>query len=251
MSTIIDTYQHGGILFQLHAKTFPRCTRKPTVTINAPQGTLILGGGAYVDWDGQCAPPCPQGNMLTAMYPNASGTTWTVASKDSIPANNARITAYCIVARGIAPADYTVAVNTAVKTAQAKVLAGFTVVGGGAMAGTGWLTESYPLAPLDATWVGTVDSGLVRVWAIGLKKTFLLAHTMTIKSIPSIAPSPAAKNPKKTDVIPNFNLTGAGAKMGATGLLTASFPQDRQTVVAEGIVAMGTATVTAYAVGFF
>ena len=47
----------------------------------------------------------------------------------------------------------------------------------------------------------------------------------------------AANHPRHTFVVPYFHLTGAVVRVNWSGLgslLTASFPQDRQTVVAEG-----------------
>ena len=62
--------------------------------------------------------------------------------------------------------------------------------------------------------------------------------------------SPDANHPPF--VVPDFHLTGAGARVnwhGTGNLLTASFPEDRQTVVAHN-VAVDRSTITAYAVGF-
>src|SRR5690348_114485 len=57
----------------------------PTVSIPAPKGFRVLGGGAQVEW----SPGKGPGALLTAMYPalptdddNTSGIGWTVASKD-------------------------------------------------------------------------------------------------------------------------------------------------------------------------
>ena len=67
--------------------------------------------------------------------------------------------------------------------------------------------------------------------------------------------SPDANHPRHTFVVPDFHLTGAGARVnwnGVGNLLTASFPEDRQTVVAHGKdhVEADRSTITAYAVGF-
>ena len=83
------------------------------------------------------------GNLLTAMYPNDNGTTWTVASKDHINASPARVIAYCIVAQmrdgsPIQANHYTVVSATSTvaahPTLQVDLPAGFVVVGGGARA---------------------------------------------------------------------------------------------------------------------
>ena len=49
--------------------------------------------------------------------------------------------------------------------------------------------------------------------------------------------SPVANHRRQTFVLPDLRLTGAGARVNWSGvgsLLTASFPQDRRTVIAEG-----------------
>ena len=161
---IVDTYYYGALRFTL-LKTVSPCAQHPTVTLNALPGTVILGRGVYVDWDGPCSAPSPPGNLLTAMYPNASGTTWTVASKDHIDSSPARIFAYCIVAQmkngsPIFPGNYTVVSATSAvaahPTQQADVPAGSLVVGGGAKvnwSGPGnMLFASYPTGSARTTF---------------------------------------------------------------------------------------------------
>jgi len=65
----------------------------------------------------------------------------------------------------------------------------------------------------------------------------------------------AAHHPRLALVVPGFYMTGGGARVNWTGqgnLLTASFPQDRQTWVAEGKdhFESDPSTITAYAIGF-
>src|SRR5258708_9385303 len=160
MSTVevIDTYYFGALRFQL-LKAISGCEQHPTVTLSAPPGTVILGGGAYVDWDGPCSPPSPPGNLLTAMYPNDKGTTWTVASKDHLEKSVARVIAYCIVAQmqdgtPIPSENYKIASGTspsaAHPTLKVDLPAGFTVVGGGARVNyTGLGNMLYASYPTD------------------------------------------------------------------------------------------------------
>jgi len=260
---IVDTYYHGALSFKL-LKTTSDCAQHPTVILKAPPGTVILGG-AYVDWDGACSPPSPPGNLLTAMYPNNNGTTWTVASKDHLEVSKARVVAYCIAAQmkdgtPISLDDYKIDSATNVVAAhltqQVNLPAGFTVVGGGARANYGGLGNmlfaSYPTVGWDLP--KTSFNRTITVWAIGLRECLLRNAGMFVSSFDSTS-SPDANHPWHTFVIPDFHLTGAGARVnwnGAGNLLTASLPEDRQTVVAHGKdhIEVDRSTITAYAVGF-
>src|SRR5262249_15519421 len=151
-----------------------------------PPGTVILGGGAYVEWDGPCAAPNPAGNLITGMFPNEEGTIWTVKAKDHLVPSPASVVAYCIVAqtrdqRPINPAFYKIvskkSLNDAHPHETVSLPEGFTVVGGGANVdyqGLGsMLFECYPTPGLDG-WVGSAkdhlqpDPSPITVWAIGL-----------------------------------------------------------------------------------
>ena len=206
------------------------------------------------------------------MYPNDSGTTWTVASKDHLEVSQARVVAYCIAAQmkdgtPISLDNYKIVSATSAvaahPTQQVDLPAGFTVVGGGARANYGGLGNmlfaSYPTVGLGG-WVGSAkdhlqsDPATITVWAIGLREAFLKNAGMLVSSFNSTS-SIAANHPRHTFVVPDFHLTGAGARVNWSGLgslLTASFPQDRQTVVAEGKdhIQADPSTITAYAVGF-
>jgi len=267
----IDTYNFKALNFKL-LKATSDCAQHPCVTLQAPAGTVILGGGAFVDWDGPCSVPDSPGNLLTAMYPNESGTTWTVASKDHIAVSKAGIIAYCIVAQmkegtPISADNYRIVSATsgvaAHPTLQVDLPSGFTVVGGGARVnytGVGnMLYASYPTAGLGG-WVGSAkdhcqsDPATITTWAIGLKESFLKNAGMLVSSFKSTS-SPVANHPRQAFVLPDFHLIGAGACVdwhGAGSLLTASFPQDRQTVVSEGKdhITPDPSTITAYAIGF-
>lgn len=268
----MSSWNFRALNFEL-IKAISNCAQHPSVTVAAPAGTVILGGGAYVDWEsGPCAPSNPQGNMLTAMYPNDNGTLWTVAAKDHAIVNNATIIAYCIVARmkdgtPIASRDYKVVNATsnvaAHPTLQVNLPSEFTVVGGGARVnynGVGnMLYASYPASGLDG-WVGSAkdhvysDPATITVWAIGLRESFLGENGMSVSSSNATS-SPAFNHPSETFVISDFYLTGVGARVnwsGAGNLLTACFPRDRQTVVVKGKdhLQADPSTITAYAVGF-
>jgi len=268
---VVDHYVNRAFEFQL-LKATSTCAQHPTVSITAPRGTVVLGGGAYVDWTGPCATSAnPSGNMITAMYPNNDGTTWTVSAKDHLEPSPASVVAYCIVARqkdgGPIPRDsYKIVSQTsnvvAHPTQQVNLPDGFSVVGGGARAnyqGLGsMLFASNPTPGLDG-WVGSAkdhlqsDPASITVWAIGLKKSMLSDVHLTVSSKSST--SAATHHPRHALVIPDFHMTGGGARVNwnsVGSLLTASFPQDRQTWVAEGKdhIQPDSSTITAYAVGF-
>lgn len=269
----VDIYNFGVLNFRL-LKATSDCAEHPTITINAPKGTLVLGGGAFVDWDGPCSEPTSPGNLLTAMHPNNDGTSWTVAFKDHILVSKARVMAYCIVGQmrdgsPIAESNYQVVHATSAMaahpTTQATLEPGFMVVGGGArtnfnLSSAGSLLfASYPTTELSG-WVGSgkdhVQSSpaTITVWAIGLKETFLKRSGMLVRLFSTTSSLPA-HHPRHTFVLPDFHLTGAGARVNWSvqgNLLTASFPQDRQTVVVEGKdhIESDPSTITAFAIGF-
>jgi hypothetical protein len=249
----VDSYKFGALHMRL-LKATSNCAQHPTVSINAPEGSVILGGGAFVDWTGPCAPIGAAGNMLTAMYPNDQGTTWTVASKDHDIASPASISAYIVVAKlrdgsPIPPQYYKIVSVTSAKaqhpTTTANLPDDFVVVGGGAR--SNWtgdgnlLYGSYPTSD-GSGWIGAskdhahADPATLTVWAIGLKKSFLYDAAMIVNLFTrqDLSPSPA-NHPKLTFVVPDFHITGGGALVNWKGfgnLLTACFPQDRQTWVA-------------------
>jgi len=267
----VDAYDFGLLSLKV-LKTSSSCAQHPTTSLAAPSGSVILGGGAYVDWNSPgCSPANPPGNMLTAMYPNNDGTVWTVASKDHELESEAIITAYSIVATmkdgsPISADNYRVVSGTSAvvphPTMQVDLPDGFVVVGGGARANYGGagslLFASYPTPDMRG-WIGSAkdhdisDPASITVWAIGLRKSFLQNAGMTVKSV--YGSSGVANHPSITFVAPDFYLTGVGARVNwnvAGNLLTASYPQNRQTVFAAGKdhVVVDPSTITAYAIGF-
>src|SRR6266540_5448934 len=121
-----------------------------------------------------------------------------------------------------------------------------TVMGGGAKTnytGAGsFLYESYPRVHGVNGWVGSAkehiipDPSTITVWAIGLRKSFLINKGMSV-IVSNSTSLFKAKYPSQTYVIPDFHLTGVGAQVNGLqtvgNLLTANFPEDRQTVVAK------------------
>jgi hypothetical protein len=272
-ASVLDSYSFGKLKFQLLTAT-SSCAQHPTVSINVAKGWLILGGGAFVDWDGPCAiSPNPMGNLLTAMYPDKDGSTWTVASKDHIQLSPASIVAYVIVAQmcdgtPINGNDYIIVENTSAAAAhptlQVDLPEEFTLVGGGARAnytGVGsMLYGSYPVNGKES-WIGSAKdhlisdtSSTITVWAIGLKTSFLDEAEMNITRVTQTTPT-VAHHPRIALVVPDFHLTGGGALVNWSGLgslLTAAFPQDRQTWRGEGKshLRVDPSTITVWAIGF-
>jgi len=271
---VVDSYVYKALRFQL-LKATSSSAQHPSVSITAPKGTVILGGGSYVDWDGPCAnSTTPYGNMITGMFPSDDGTAWTVSSKYHLQPSRARIVAYCIVAQmrdktPIPKEYYKIVSETSEVVAhpmqQVNLPGGFSVMGGGARANYkdlgSMLYRSEPTPDLVG-WVAAAkdhlesDPASITVWAIGLKNSFLedaeMLSDLTVSSEKTIE---AAHHPRLAIVNPDFQMTGGGGRMNWSGLgslLTASFPQDRQTWVAEGKdhLQPDPSTITVYAVGF-
>jgi hypothetical protein len=254
MTTIVDEYTFKRLRFRILAVTSD-CAQHPTTQIAAPEGWVILGGGAWVQWDeGPCAPPNAYGNLLTAMYPNDIGTTWTVASKDQLTPSPANIIAYAVVAQlssgePINRNDYRVFQSTSGvashPTQQVNLPKGFVLVGGGAKSnytGEGnLLYASYPVEGAEA-WSGASkdhekpDPASITVWAIGLSEDFLRSNGMEVVRVTQTT-TQRANHPDLNLVVPNFHLSGGGARdnwSGEGNLLTACYPEDRQTWNAAG-----------------
>jgi hypothetical protein len=119
----------------------------PTAVATLPQGYVLTGGGAFVDWTGA-------GNLLTASFPNAA-LSWEASSKDHDISDPAAITAYVIGIRhraGTVRLAQTViqvtGANQQHPTATACLGAEWTLCGGGAV--DNWdgdgnlLTATYP-----------------------------------------------------------------------------------------------------------
>jgi len=277
MTTVIDSYTIGPLRLQILAAT-SSCADHPSVTVVAPNGWHILGGGAFVHWeDGVCTTPPAAGNLLTAMYP-ASATVWQANSKDHELVSPAQITGYCIAAQmqngtSIPPGAYQiVSRDSAVAnhpSITATLPAGWVLVGGGARAnyGTGAGQLLYASVPGGNTSVrnggnswfaaskdhDVADPATVTAFAIGLTATFLAGAGLAVIYQSYSAPC-ATHWPWATLIVPGFHLSGGGAQDNWTGngnLLTASFPQDRQTWRARGKdhVVSDPSTITAWGIG--
>ncbi len=222
MTTVIDSYTIGPLRLQILAAT-SSCADHPSVTVVAPNGWHILGGGAFVHWeDGVCTTPPAPGNLLTAMYP-ASATVWQANSKDHELVSPAQITGYCIAAHASVPGG-----NTSVRNG-----------------GNSWFAASKDH--------DVADPATVTAFAIGLTATFLAGAGLAVIYQSYSAPC-ATHWPWATLIVPGFHLSGGGAQDNWTGngnLLTASFPQDRQTWRARGKdhVVSDPSTITAWGIG--
>jgi hypothetical protein len=266
-STVIDSYTVGPLRLQIFAATSD-CAQHPSVGVVVPDGWLILGGGAFVDWlDGVCTGldwPSP-GNLLTGMYPDRGGTVWVAASKAHFQPSPAQITGYCIAAQmqdgtPLPPSDYQIFSQTSPVAAHPSTEVflpdGWVLVGGGARANYTepgsllyasfplYLPFSPPVPPVRRDgWFAAAKDHLesgpatVTAFAIGLTRSFLAGAGLAVTHYPpSTTPIPT-HHPWITLVIPDSHLVSGGAQVNWTGegnLLTASFPQDRQTWIARG-----------------
>lgn len=266
---VVDSYTVGPLRLRIFAATSD-CAQHPGVAVAIPDGWLILGGGAFVDWDdGVCAGPGSLGNILTGMYPESGGTVWVATSKDHLQPSPAQITGYCIAAQmqngtPIPPGDYQIFRQdsgvAAHPSAQVVLPGGWVLVGGGARANYAGLGNMlYASIPSGNSWIASAkdhlqsDPATVTAFAIGLRQSFLAGAGLAVTSQSITTPIPT-NHPWTTLVIPDFHLVGGGAQVNWTGLgnlLTASFPQDRQTWIARGKdhLQPDPATITAWSIG--
>jgi hypothetical protein len=149
----------------------------PQATAVLPNGFVLTGGGAFVNWHGA-------GNLLTASFPT-SDTAWEVRSKDHDISDPSQITAYAIGIRRRRPngkrleheikkAKGAVAQHP---TAQVQLDPGWVMSGGGALddwRGDGnLLTASFPQGP---TWFAfgkdhkDPSPAAITAYAIGLRE---------------------------------------------------------------------------------
>jgi hypothetical protein len=255
MTTVV-----GNLRFQvIHGAS--SCAQHPSITIDAPPGWKILGGGAFVDWTGPCAPPSPVGNLLTGVFPNDDGTTWTATSKDHLTPSPANIVAYAIVAQmknglPIPSGAYKIVSYTSSQanhpTLNVRLPIQYAVVGGGARAnytGLGsMLWATYPVEDGNS-WIGAAkdhidpDPSTITVWAIGLDRLFLHGAGLSVNVYENTS-TPPVPHPSVVVDVPgeDFHLSGGGARVNwdvnpsAVGsLLTATYPgPNNRTWVADG-----------------
>jgi len=160
--------------------TFKLETSSPTAHPQAlavlPDGFVLTGGGAFVNWHGA-------GNLLTASFPN-SDNSWEARSKDHDISDPSQITAYAI---GIRPKPGKKRLSHLIKSATGAVAAhpnanvvldpGWTLSGGGALDnwnGAGnMLTASFPNG---MTWFANGKDHMesspaaITAYVIGLKE---------------------------------------------------------------------------------
>jgi hypothetical protein len=278
MDTFMDTAVVGRLRFAV-IRGISSCAGRPSTTTYAPPGWKILGGGAFVNWTGPCAPPAPAGNLLTGVFPNEEGTTWTATSKDHLTPSAANIVAYAIVAQfddgsPISHDDYTIVSNTSGIAPHPSLTVPlpeeFAVVGGGARANyTGLGSMLYATYPVeDKAWFGAAkdhlepDPSTITVWAIGLRRSFLGELGLFLRTFETTS-SPPVPHPHVVVDVPDeeFHITGGGACVNwdvnpsAEGsLLTATYPgADNKTWVADGKdhIKPDPSTITAWAIAVY
>lgn len=87
---IVNKYIVGNLEIIILKETSDRVPH-PTISIEAPSGYKIIGGGAHVNWAGH-------GNLLTGIWPETA-TTWRASAKDHCVSDPSTITAYAICAK--------------------------------------------------------------------------------------------------------------------------------------------------------
>ena len=191
--------------------------------VEVPPDFVVIGGGAE-------GSEVPQGNLLTASYPNADLSAWLVSSKDHLYADAIRIKAYAIglkiagLTRQQLISYITVNVNSSGYVQHPDisvgVQSGFKMVGGGFKVnwyGAGNLaTASYPETSFN--WRAQSKDHLVaspatlQVYAVGLLE-YIPNIGQVVVSISS-AYSAQAQHPSSTaNVVYGYALSGCGAKV--------------------------------------
>ena len=259
---LLESFEAGELYIELHSYTSD-FAQHPGIRIPAPQGFRIVGGGAVVNWHGA-------GNLLTGIFPE-SDRVWFARSKDHRIRSPATITAYCYCARMkdgsmISRDDYMIKPQISVPaqhpSTEVVLPDGWVLVGGGAAAnytGSGSLLHaSHPGGP--NSWIAAAKDHVspevttVTAYAIGVKESFL--NSVGVKVIQETSTSGTkTAHPTVSCSLPHgYRLIGGGAKTnwnGVGSLLTASYPQDRHTWIANGKdhEESDPSTITAWCVG--
>jgi len=196
-------------------------------TVTVPNDYVVLGGGG----EGK---ESPQGNLITASYPNAGLTAWLVSTKDHINADPAQVrAAHRVVLPGrLTPAQVRnyVSVNTATSAfashpdVTATVPAGFVLAGGGIKvnwSGAGNLATAS--APSGANgWRArskdhyTASPATATAYAIGINGS--IPGVGIITNIVNGGTSGVAAHPAFTQTLTSgYALSGCGAFVKWTG----------------------------------
>jgi putative hemolysin len=250
----------------------PGSLEYPSTTIDVSSlGLKILGGGAYVTYNGV-------GLLLTDIYP-ASPSVWRANAKDQQQIDYGQVTAYCVAA-DVPSADYQiVSIESTVKASDSQATAtlppGYELTGGGAAVQANWsgygnlLYGSYPSA--SNAWSAaskdhqTADPSTVTAYAIGLSSSFLAKnHARTVRAqatsgAPEASPWCEANVAAAPAVSPAGTCGGAldnWKSPGAGNMLTGVYPVGDQVAnwtfwraSGKDHMVADPATITAYALG--
>ncbi len=235
--------------------------------IAVPDDYVVIGGGG----EGKGA---PQGNLLTASYPNAGLTAWLVSTKDHIKADPVQVRGWAIGLKiaGLTPAQVraNLSVNTATSAfashpdVTAVIPAGQVLVGGGIRvnwSGAGNLATAS--APWGNGWrVRSKDHqqsspATATAYAIGINSS--IAGVGTISNIVNAGTSGLASYPAFTQSLSSgYALTGCGAFVnwsGAGNLLWRIKPispaagQTACTVASKDHETISAASINGYSIG--
>jgi subtilisin family serine protease len=223
-----QTDASGKITIAVFERVSPTASAHNTdFAVTVPDDYVVIGGGG----EGK---EFPQGNLITASYPNAGLTAWLVSTKDHVASDPVQVRGWAIGLKiaGLTPAQ--VRSNVSVTTATsnfaawpdvtATVPAGFVLAGGGVRVnwsgagnlatasapsgGTGWRVRSkdhYTSSPATAT-----------AYAIGLSS--FISGVGTISTIVNGGTSGVIAHPSFAQgLTPGYALSGCGAFVNWSG----------------------------------
>ncbi len=235
--------------------------------VEVPDQFVAIGGGVE-------GTNYPQGNLLTASYPNNDLSAWLVSTKDHVSPNSTRITAYALGLKieGLSRNQLLSQINVNTRTSgyvqhpdvSVGVPEGFVMIGGGFK--VNWLgagnlaTASYPETIFD--WRAKSKDHVIyspawlQVYAIGVRE-YIDGIGSIIVDI-NTGESGFAQHPASTaNVTPGFALTGCGADVhwsGAGNLLWKIKPNTQVSQhgcqsASKDHEIISPATITTYSVG--
>ncbi|WP_324291555.1 M4 family metallopeptidase [Corallococcus sp. BB11-1] len=231
--------------------------------VSVPGDFVVVGGGA----EGKVS---PEGNLLTASYPDSGLTSWLVSTKDHVQSDPVRVRGWAI---GLKVAGLTAAqlrshlsVTTATSATvnhpdvTATVPAGYVLAGGGIRvnwSGAGNLaTGSAPSG--NSAWrvrskdLETHSPASAQAYAIGIRSS--IPGVGTIGNVVNGGTSAVASHPSYTAALGTaYALTGCGAFVNWSGdgsLLWRIKPVNSGcSVASKDHIAVSPASITGYAVG--